>query len=106
MSLAKSTLARLEQDIVYLEKNLVPIKSSGEKINALDFEWHKDRGFPKLTDVSAEQIADALVRNDQFVGPLNLEENDLTDLSALAISRVLRKAETTNITKLNLSKNK
>lgn len=43
--------------------------------------------------------------NNKFVGPLILEENDLTDLSALAISKALRKREGDNINKLNLSKN-
>jgi Leucine-rich repeat (LRR) protein len=36
---------------------------------------------------------------------LNLKENDLTDISTLAISHVLRKRGTTNITSLDLSKN-
>jgi hypothetical protein len=43
--------------------------------------------------------------NQKFVGPLILEQNDLTDLSALAISKALRKREGDNISKLNLSKN-
>jgi hypothetical protein len=51
-------------------------------------------------------MSEALILNDKFSGPLNLEENALTDISALAISKVLRKRETNNITKLNLSKNK
>ena len=51
-------------------------------------------------------MAESLLLNDKFSGPLNLEENALTDISALAISKVLRKRDTTNITRLNLSKNK
>jgi phosphoribosylformylglycinamidine (FGAM) synthase PurS component len=43
--------------------------------------------------------------NQKFVGPLILEQNDLTDLSALAISKALHKREGDNISKLNLSKN-
>jgi len=43
--------------------------------------------------------------NNKFVGPLSFEENDLTDLSALAISKALRKRDGDNISKLNLSKN-
>ena len=71
----------------------------------MDYEWEKDKEYPQLTDDLIEQMAESLLLNDKFSGPLNLEENALTDISALAISKVLRKRDTTNITRLNLSKN-
>jgi hypothetical protein len=43
--------------------------------------------------------------NDKFEGPLELEDNNLTDLAVLAISEVLRKPKHSNITKLDLSEN-
>jgi len=85
--------------------NLVTDRSSVGYLKSLDYEWFEDKNEPKLTDDLIEQLSESLLLNNQFSGALNLEENDLTDISALAISKVLRKSNFTNITKLNLSKN-
>ena len=103
--MSRPTVERLQHEIIYLEQNKIPIRSTGELISSLDYEWFKDQQHPKLTDDLVEQLSEALLLNDKFAGPLNLEENALTDISALAISKVLRKRGKTNITKLNLSKN-
>ena len=72
MSIQRSTVQRLEHEIVYLEYNKIPIRSTGELVNDLDFCFTLESGSPKLTDESIEKIAKALLSNDKFSGALNL----------------------------------
>jgi hypothetical protein len=51
-------------------------------------------------------LSEALCKNDVFTGPLDLSNNDLTDLSTLYLKDAIGKVGGVNITKLNLSGNK
>jgi Ran GTPase-activating protein (RanGAP) involved in mRNA processing and transport len=52
------------------------------------------------------RLAAALCKNDKFVGPLDLQGNELTDLAALSISKAIEREGAHNLTKLDLSNNK
>ena len=90
---------RFERDLLYLAQNQVPLEAGGEPLDKLKYESKKGQ---QLTDPHVERLCKALARNSVFCGPLDLEDNDLTDLSALYLAEVLRKPQA-NITKLNLS---
>jgi hypothetical protein len=44
--------------------------------------------------------------NDSFVGPLELQGNELSDLAALQLAKAISRSQAKNITKLDLSNNK
>lgn len=94
-----SLFDRFERDLLYLNQNQVPQEAGGEPLDKLKYESKKGQ---QLTDVHVERLCKALERNSAFCGPIDLEDNDLTDLAALYLSEVLRKPSA-NITKLNLS---
>lgn len=58
-----------------------------------------------LTDAHVERLAQALLSNDKYEGPVEIESNNLSDLAVLALAEVLRKPKNGNITKLNVSHN-
>jgi hypothetical protein len=82
-------LARFERDLLYLQQNQSPKENSGKAVHHLDYQGNEEE---KLTDAQVEKLAQALLLNDKFSGPLNLNDNDLSDLAALAIASVLRKS--------------
>ena len=59
----------------------------------------------KLTDNDIARLSAALLKNDKFVGPLNLKGNELTDLAALELSKAISRQGARNLTKLDLSNN-
>jgi len=52
------------------------------------------------------RLAQALLKNEKFVGPLDLKGNDLTDLAALQLAKAIERPNARNLTKLDLSNNK
>lgn len=83
-------LENLERDIGYLEQNLPPIEPSGTLIEGLiyqgqdpptqDEESKEQKEAQKLTDEDVFRLSEALQVNDKFQGPLDLSNNDLSDL--------------------------
>jgi hypothetical protein len=46
MSGKRSTVQRLEHEIVYLEQNKIPITNTGELITALDYDFKEGSADP------------------------------------------------------------
>ena len=97
-----SLRGRFERDLLFLEHGQVPIEASGKPITHLSYDCASD--LDRLTDEDVSRLSSALTSNDIFQGTLSLSGNNLTDLSALYLSRVLSKSHT-NLTKLDLSNN-
>lgn len=94
--------------MLYLSQGLVPLEKSGKEVTSLDYELKKassgeedqhEADCLQCSDVA--RLADALAGNSKFCGPLNLEDQPLTDISGLHLGRILSQGK--NITKLNLS---
>lgn len=66
---------------------------------------YKGEENEKLNDDDVAKLSEALIKNEKFVGPLDLSGNALTDLSALALAKTLEKKGGRNLTKLDLSDN-
>lgn len=77
--MANKLLATFERDLLYLNKNMVPMESSGLKIDKLDYEGSSSDEDERLDDSHVEMLAQALMNNDTFQGPLDLSKNNLTD---------------------------
>lgn len=58
---------------------MVPMEPSGLKIDKLDYEGSSDDEEERLNDDHVELLAQALMSNDTFSGPLDLSKNNLTD---------------------------
>lgn len=71
--------ANFQRDLIYLNQNQIPMEPSGLKIDKLDYEGSSDDEKERLDDSHIEQLAEALMCNDVFQGPLDLSKNDLTD---------------------------
>jgi hypothetical protein len=71
-------IANFERDVMFLAQNMVPMETSGLKIDKLDYEASSD-DEGRLEDHHIETLASALCNNDTFQGPLNLSKNNLTD---------------------------
>ena len=71
---------KLERDIRFLEQNEVPMESSGVRIEKLDYDGDSSDEEKRLNDDDVRNLADALMKNDVFQGPLDLSKNNLTDL--------------------------
>jgi len=97
---------KLERDIRFLEQNEVPMETSGVRIEKLDYDGDSSDEEKRLNDDDVRNLADALMKNDVFQGPLDLSKNNLTDLSCLYLKEALGRAGAVNITKLVLAKNK
>ena len=61
--------------------------------------------YERLTDDDIARLADALLNNQRFSGPLELQNNNLSDLSALHLSKVFEPETGFNINSLNLKGN-
>ncbi len=81
----------------------MPIEVCGKEVTQLDYEVKSDceEGDETLSCSDLSRLADAIQGNDKFVGPLNLENQPLTDISGLHIGRILSRGH--NITKLCLA---
>jgi hypothetical protein len=55
------------------------MESSGLRVEKLDYEVDSD-AEEKLTDDDVMALSQALMKNDCFVGPLDLSKNGLSDL--------------------------
>ena len=97
-----SLIGRFMRDLPYLRQGLVPKEESGAEIEKLEYEGEKNE---KLTDQDVKDLADALLINNSFQGPLELQENGLSDLAALYLASAFEKQSGYNITKLNLAEN-
>lgn len=62
--------------------------------------------YERLTDNDIARLSDALLHNQQFSGPLELQNNHLSDLAALHLSKVFEPETGFNINSLNLKGNK
>lgn len=71
---------KLERDIRFLEQNEVPMETSGVRIEKLDYDGDSSDEEKRLNDDDVRNLADALMKNDVFQGPLDLSKNNLTDL--------------------------
>jgi len=98
----RELLHNFERDLTFLSQNLVPLKPSGKKIEKLSYEGSESQ---HLADEHVERLAEALLKNDKFSGPLKLGKNGLSDFAILALSAVLKKPDFQNITKLSLENN-
>ena len=90
------------RDLPYLREGLIPQKESGAEVTELDYTGEEHE---KLTDQDVKDLADAFMMNDKFEGNVELNSNELSDLSALHLSSVFVKTSGQNITKLKLDGN-
>jgi hypothetical protein len=54
----------------------------GEEIHSLSYQGEE---YEKLTDEDVRTLSQALLLNDKFSGPLDLSNNNLTDLVSCTI---------------------
>lgn len=97
-----SLRGRFERDLLFLEHGQVPTEVSGKLIKNLQYDCTS--ALDRLSDDDVQRLSSALCSNDAFQGTLTLAGNNLTDLSALYLSRVFAKPFS-NLTKLDLSDN-
>lgn len=97
-----SIAGRFERDVLYLGKGLAPVERSGKPVQSLAY---KGEEHEKLNDADVEKLASAMLGNREFFGPLDLCDNNLTDLAALQLAKVFQEQGAGQITKLNLSNN-
>jgi hypothetical protein len=88
----------LDWEILYLERNQQPTDNYGRELEAIRAP---NSG---LKDSHIQKLATALQKNSVFRGGLDLEDNHLTDLSLLYLTKSLQ-ASSCLITFLNLSYN-
>lgn len=84
---------RFQRDCLYLSQGLCPIENSGKEVTSLDYEIDLKEGEDtngRLQDEDIIKLADSLQNNKKFIGPLNLDNNPLSDIAALHIGRILR----------------
>ena len=81
---------------------MIPQEESGAEVTLLDYTGEEHE---KLTDDDVNELAQALCANDTFAGELRLNQNGLSDLAALHLSKVFEKQGGKNITKLKLDGN-
>jgi len=77
---------RFERDLLFLEQGQLPLENSGREVPNLEYQGEEHE---KLSDADVARLATALCKNDQFVGPLDLVGNELTDLAALALAKAI-----------------
>jgi hypothetical protein len=96
--------SRFQRDCLYLSQGLCPKETSGKEVTALDYEIDLKKGeeaIDRLEDDDIIQLADSIANNNKFIGPLNLDNNNLSDIAALHIGRILRDGD--NIKRLILN---
>lgn len=91
-------MSDLAWEIAYLEKNLNPTDSSGRVLSLISAQ------SSNLKDSNVQALAGALKKNSVFKGGIRLDENHLTDLGILYLTRALQ-ASGASIDYLNLSFN-
>ena len=130
-----SLIGRFERDVLYLEEGEVPREISGNEVKALKYDAEPDKTkkekekkekkasggeeaketageeepaaevHERLTDDDIARLSSALLANQKFSGPLELQNNKLSDLAALHLSKVFEPDTGFNITFLNLKGN-
>ena len=90
------------QDLPFLRQGLVPQEEGGLAVTRLNYTGEEHE---KLTDQDVKDLAEALMNNNAFSGVLDLNSNDLSDLSALHLAPVFEKQNGFNITNLYLDGN-
>ena len=58
----------------------MPQKSSGERLDKLDYEGESSDEECRLGDEDIRLLVNALKKNSVFKGPLDLHKNNLSDL--------------------------
>lgn len=56
------------------------MEPSGLKINKLDYGGDSSDAENNLNDDDVKELVDALCQNDEFSGPIDLSNNDLSQL--------------------------
>jgi hypothetical protein len=118
-----SLIGRFERDVLYLEENQIPREISGAEVRKLKYDAEdaaKDDQSDKssssskeseieinerLTDDDIKRLSNALLKNETFSGPLELQNNNLSDLAALHISKIFEPGTGFNVTQMNLKNN-
>lgn len=59
---------------------MIPMESSGLRIEKLDYEADSDEEAERMTDDDVLTLSEALQKNETFQGPLDLSKNGLSDL--------------------------
>ena len=90
------------RDLPYLRQGLIPQEESGLAVDKLNYTGEEHE---KLTDADVQELAQALCANDKWVGEVELNSNELSDLAALYLAPVFEKRSCHNITKLKLDGN-
>ena len=78
--MASKAHKRLERDLKFLNADLIPQKSSGERVEKLAYEGSSSDEDECLEDHNVRDLVDGLKGNTVFKGPLDLTKNKLTDL--------------------------
>lgn len=78
-----TTHQRLSRDILFFQQGQIPIEQSGLKVEKLDYAGDKEAPENNLKDEDVHNLATAIQGNAEFAGPLDLSDNDLSDLAAL-----------------------
>lgn len=68
------------RDITFLNQGVVPLEPSGLRVEKLDYKGDSENQQNNLTDENVQELCEALQQNDEFSGPLDLSNNDLTNL--------------------------
>ena len=95
-------IGRFMRDLPYLDECTVPLEEGGLEVTKLDYTGEEHE---KLTESDVRDLAEALLDNDEFMGELQIDSNDLSDLAALYLAPIFEKEIGQNITKLKLDGN-
>ena len=98
-----SLIGSFMRDLPFLRRGLVPMEESGAAVEELNYggEAHE-----KLTDQDVSDLTEALLTNDAFRGKVDVQNNDLSDLAALHLSKLFAKTSGYNVTQLKLGGNR
>ena len=84
-----AALTNLGRDILFLEQGQIPTEQSGLKVEKLDYSGDKEAPENNLQDEDVHKLSKAVEGNHEFSGPLDLSNNDLSDLAALYIQEAI-----------------
>mgnify|MGYP006087863169 CR=1 FL=1 len=75
------------------------------RVEKLDYSGDKDAPENNLKDDDVQNLAKAVEGNTEYSGPLDLSDNDLSDMAALYIQEAISKEGSKHFTKINLGGN-
>lgn len=78
--LKNTVRTKFYRDIRFLEKNEQPMESYGERVDELIYKIGSVQDEEQLNDDDVRELSRALIKNEVFQGPLDLSNNNLTDL--------------------------